>query len=59
VSGQADEWTGFILCQDYTNRSGVKQDFSKYQVNIDNLTRPEEGSLIYVYEDGQGIIVTN
>ena len=59
VSGQVDEWTGFILCQDYTNRSGVKQDFSKYQVNIDNLTRPEEGSLVYVYEDGQGIIVTN
>lgn len=59
VSGQADEWTGFILCQDYTNRSGIKQDFSKYQVNIDNLTRPEEGSLVYVYEDGQGIIVTN
>lgn len=59
VSGQVNEWTGFILCQDYTNKSGVKQDFSKYQINIDNLDRPEEGSLVYVYEDGQGIIVTN
>lgn len=59
VSGNVDEWTGFILCQDYTNKSGVKQDFSKYQINIDNLNRPEEGSLVYVYEDGQGIIVTN
>lgn len=59
VSGVADEWTGFILCQDYTNKSGVKQDFSKYRINIDNLTRPEEGSLIYVYDDGEGIIVTN
>lgn len=59
VSGTANEWTGFILCQDYTNASGTKQDFSKYHINIDNLTRPEEGSLLYVYEDGQGIIVTN
>lgn len=59
VSGTADEWTGFILCQDYTNVSGNKQDFSKYTVNINNLDRPEEGSLIYVYEDGDGIIVTN
>lgn len=59
VSGKADEWTGFILCQDYTNKSGVKQDFSTYHINIDNLDRPEEGSLVYVYEDGEGIIVTN
>lgn len=59
VSGEVSDWTGFIICQDYTNRSGVKQDFSKYQINIDNLDRPEEGSLVYVYEDGQGIIVTN
>ena len=59
VSGTADEWTGFILCQDYTNAAGTKQDFSKYRINVDNLVRPEEGSLIYVYEDSEGIIVTN
>lgn len=59
VSGKADEWTGFMLCQDYTNKNGVKQDFNNYRVNIDNLERPEEGSLVYVYEDGEGIIVTN
>lgn len=59
VSGKADEWTGFILCQDYTNKTGVLQDFSKYSININNLTRPEEGSLVYVYEDGAGIIVSN
>lgn len=59
VSGKVDEWTGFILCQDYTNKNGIKQDFSKYTVNIINLDRPEEGSLVYVYEDGEGIIVTN
>lgn len=59
VSGVANDYTGFILCQDYTNRNGVKQDFSKYTVNITNLTRPEEGSLVYVYEDGADIIVSN
>lgn len=59
VSGKVDEYSGFILCQDYTNRNGVLQDFSKYTVNINNLTRPEEGSLVYVYEDGVGIIVSN
>lgn len=59
VSGTVDEWTGFILCQDYTNVNGVKQDFSKYRINIDNLVRPAEGSLVYVYEDNEGIIVTN
>lgn len=57
--GTPDEYTGFILCQDYTNRSGNKQDFTKYTVNINNLTRPQEGSLVYVYDDGEGIIVTN
>ena len=59
VSGRADDYTGFMLCQDYTNKNGVKEDFSKYQVNINNLDRPGEGSLVYVYEDGEGIIVTN
>lgn len=59
VSGTVDEYTGFILCQDYTANTGKPQDFSKYQINITNLTAPEEGSLVYVYEDGTGIIVTN
>lgn len=56
TSGTADEYTGFMLCQDYTNKNGQKQDFSKYAVRINNLTRPEEGCLFYVYEDGKGII---
>lgn len=59
VSGNINEYSGFMLCQDYTNIKGVFEDFSKYTVNINNLTRPEEGSLVYVYEDGVGIIVTN
>lgn len=56
ISGEADEYTGFMLCQDYTNEKGNKQDFSKYEVEINNLIRPEEGSIFYVYEDGKGII---
>lgn len=56
TSGTADEYTGFLLCQDYTNKDGKKQDFSKYVVNINKLTRPEEGSLFYVFENGKGII---
>lgn len=59
VSGNINEYSGFMLCQDYTNIKGVFEDFSKYTVNINNLTRPEEGSLVYVYEDGAGIIVSN
>ena len=59
VSGTPDEYTGFILCQDYTSRSGNPQNFSKYNVNINNLTAPEVGELVYIYEDGQGIIFGN
>lgn len=63
--GESSEYTGFILCQDYTNKNGVKQDFSKVLINIDNVkcngvTIDEngaiEGSVYYVYEDGTGII---
>lgn len=43
-TGAADEYTGFMLCQDYTNKSGSKQNFSKYTVNVNNVERPEEGS---------------
>ena len=59
VSGKANEWTGFILFQDYTNRTGSKQEFNRYVVNITALDRPEEGSLFYVYDDGEGVITTN
>ncbi len=59
TSGEPNEYTGFILCQDYTNRTGAKQDFSKYTINLNNVVGPEEGHLVYVYEDGQGIITTN
>ena len=59
TTGEVSDYTGFILCQDYTNKNGTKQDFSKYRVNINNLERPEVGSLVYVYDDGVGIITEN
>ena len=59
TGGEVDEYTGFMICQDYTNRSGIKQQFNKFIVNINNLDRPAEGVLYYVYEDGEGIITDN
>lgn len=59
ISGKVDEWTGFLLCQDYTNKSGNKQEFGYYTININNLAAPDKGALFYVYDDGEGIITTN
>lgn len=59
TTGKVSEYTGCVMCQDYTNKSGNKQDFGKYIVNISNLDRPAEGELYYVYEDGAGIISNN
>ena len=59
TSGIVDEYTGFILCQDYTNKNGTLQDFTRYNINISHLDRPEEGELLYVYDDGEGIITNN
>ena len=59
TTGDINEYSGFMLCQDYTNKSGTKQDFSKYTVKFDNFEVHENDALIYVYEDGRGIIVDN
>lgn len=59
TSGALSDYTGVVLCQDYTSKSGNPQNFSKYTININNLEGPDEGSLVYVYEDGVGIIQTN
>lgn len=59
TAGEESEYTGFIICQDYTKRTGTLQDFGKYTINIDRLTRPEEGVLFYNYTDGEGIITEN
>lgn len=64
VGGEADDYTGFMLCQDFTAKSGNPEDFSMYNVNIENLVcndtkvieEPVVGSLYYVYQDGVGII---
>lgn len=61
----ATDYTGFLLCQDYTNKSGVKQDFTKVSVELDNVLcdgvkvtadGAVKGCVYYVYEDGAGII---
>lgn len=65
LPGDAHDYTGFILCQDYTNKSGVKQDFSGVSIELDNVLcdgvkvaadGAAKGSIFYVYEDGAGII---
>lgn len=65
VSGEPSDYTGFLLCQDYTNKSGVMQDFTKVAVEIDNVLcdgvkvsvdGAAKGCVYYVYEDGAGII---
>lgn len=64
AGGEPDEYTGFLLCQDFTAKSGKPEDFSKYSVNLtdimlDNVKiveKPAVGSLFYVYQDGAGII---
>ena len=55
-----------IICQDYTNQNGNKQDFSKYTVVLKNVLcngeilesdkAPIKGCLYYVYEDGANLI---
>jgi len=59
TSGKISEYSGFLLCQDYTNKTGTKQEFGYYTIDITNLIRPKEGSLFYVYDDSEGIITTN
>lgn len=65
LPGDATQYTGFLLCQDYTNKSGVKQDFSKVSVELSdvycngvkvNADGAAVGSVFYVYEDGTGVI---
>lgn len=65
ADGEPTEYTNFLLCQDYTNKSGVKQDFTGVVVELQNVAcngsvidanGPVEGGLFYVYEDGKGLI---
>lgn len=59
VSGTPDEYSGLVLCQDFTNKNGKKQEFDKYHLNLVNVKGPKDIQDIYVYEDGAGIIQTN
>lgn len=59
TGGAEDEYTGCVFLQDYTNKSGNKQNFANYTLKFKNLTKPSVGSLYYVYEDGIGIITNN
>lgn len=65
LPGEASDYTGFLLCQDYTSKSGVKQDFSRTVVELNNVVCNGEkvtsegatmGKVFYVYEDGAGLI---
>lgn len=62
---EATEYTGFILCQDYTSKNGVKQSFADVKVELDNVVcdgvkvtadGAAKGSIYYVYQDGAGVI---
>lgn len=63
MNGTADEYTGFIMCQDYTNG----QDFTKVTVTVDNVKcngekivdAPAVGALHYTYKNGVGIVEDN
>lgn len=66
AEGEPTDYTNFLLCQDYTSKSGVKQDFTHCEVVLDNVkcngialedgVAPAVGGVFYVYEDGKGII---
>ena len=66
AEGTPSDYTGMIICQDYTNQNGNKQDFSKYTVVLKNVLcdgeilesdkAPVKGCLYYVYEDGANLI---
>ena len=59
VSGTPDEYSGMILCQDYTAKNGAPQNFSLYTVNLKNIKGPENVQYLYSYQDGEGIITGN
>ena len=59
VSGTPDDYSGMILCQDYTSKSGNPQNFSLYTVNLKDIKGPEGIQNLYTYQDGEGIITGN
>lgn len=62
AEGEPTEYTAFLLCQDYTAKSGKPQDFTGCTVAFNNVKcngealNAESERVYYVYEDGKGII---
>lgn len=62
AEGEPTEYTAFLLCQDYTAKSGKPQDFTGCTVAFNNVKcngealTAESERVYYVYEDGKGII---
>lgn len=62
AEGEPTDYTAFLLCQDYTNKSGVKQDFTGCTVSFCDVKcdgaalNADSERIYYVYEDGKGII---
>lgn len=68
INDKVGDYTAYIMCQDYTNKNGVKQDFTKVTVNMDGVKCNGEvitadhiaqGKVTFTYEDGVGIIEDN
>lgn len=65
MDGEATDYTGFLICQDYTSKDGKKQDFTKVTVELNNVLCNGEkvtadgaakGCLYYVYDNAAGMI---
>lgn len=62
AAGEPTDYTAFLICQDYTNKNGVKQDFTSCTVSFNNvrcngeLLNKDSERIFYVYEDGKGLI---
>jgi len=64
-SDVANDWTAFIMCQDYS-KQGESQDFTKVKINISDLfcngkkveskDEAPQGKLYFVYDNQDGII---
>lgn len=62
AAGEPTDYTAFLLCQDYTAKSGKPQDFTGCTVAFNNvkcngeMLNAESANVYYVYEDGKGLI---
>lgn len=68
IDSSVGAYTSYIMCQDYSAKNGVVQDFGKVTFNLHNVKCNGEvmsadsvaqGKLTFTYQDGTGIIPTN